>query len=237
MANYTNIMADRSTPSTRSFGPGGALRGTALPAYSPPAASAPAPSYSPAPSPAPAPSPYVGYGGGGGGGGAAPAPAPQTDANYLQGDAPYQAQLAALMAALSNYQADTTAQQTKYDTQYGSAMQSLGYGIPDNLATPNVNEANPNAWNFQDLNSAAGRAQNNQMNDFASRGMLQSSLFGTASENLLRSLNDQRNSIDTAKSSFTGDLQRQLTDYQTQNKLSQQQAQADALARRTATYF
>lgn len=253
MANYnipmiapegsSRLNSGRSLP-PQLYGVGGALKSgvPAIKPYSPPPIPGPTQSYSAAPSPAPAPAP-VPYGGdmfGGGGGGVAPSPSPapqMSETDFLSGDKSYQAQLAALMAALSNYQADTTAQQSKYDTQYGTAMQNLGYGIPDNLATTDVNEADPNAWNFSDLNSAAGRAQNNQMNDFASRGMLQSSLFGTASQNLLRSLNDQRGSIDTAKTNFTSDLQRQLGDYKTQNNLSQQQAQADALARRTATYF
>jgi hypothetical protein len=170
---------------------------------------------------------------------AAPAPAISQD-DFIASDASYQAQLAALTKALADYQADNTAQQTKYNTDYGTSLKNLGWspaaeGAVDNPLTPNIDESK-GAWNLTDTNTASGRAYNNQQNDFASRGLLQSSLYGEANNNLMRSLSDQLSGLDTAKQNFTDDLVRQLTTYKDQNVAQQQQAKADALARYSAQY-
>lgn len=164
-------------------------------------------------------------GGGGGTGGA-----PSTE-DYLAGDSAYQAQLAALNKALADYQADQTNQDSQYNTQYGQGLASLGYNQPD--------PTDPNAvggWNFQDQNTSAGRSYQNQLNDFASRGELQSSGYGTALDNLTRSLDTQKGSMDTAKQSFEDNLASQLAQQQNSNTLSIQQAKADAIARRAAQF-
>lgn len=176
-------------------------------------------------------SPISSFDGGAFDSGAASAPAPQlSDQDFLAGDSNYQAQLAALLKALSDQQADSTAQQSKYNVDYGSALQNLGWS-PDDPATADVNEG---AWNFGDQNTAAGRAFQNQQNDFAGRGLLQSSLYGTANDNLTRSLNDQLGGINTAKQNFFDDLTRQGSAFAGENTLAQQQAKAEALARRAA---
>jgi hypothetical protein len=180
--------------------------------------------------------PFVSGTGGGGGAGGGVQPAAMSDDDWLAGDSAYQAQLAALMKALSDSQADFTGQRTRYDTDYNDALRSLGWTneIADDPNTPDVDESRPGAWNFQDLNTASGRAFTNQQNDFASRGLLQSSLFGTALDNLQRSLNDQLGSINTGRTNFLDDLTRQETAAKNENTLGQQQARAEALARRAA---
>jgi hypothetical protein len=183
-----------------------------------------------------------GFGGGGGGGanvsvngGGGGAP---SDIDYLAGDEGYQAQLAALMSALQNYDADITAQQGRYNTSYDDSLRSLGWqnGIEDDPATVDVNEQAPGSWNFKDQNTAAGRSFQNQQNDFAGRGLLQSSLYAEANDNLTRSLNDQLTGMQTAKTGFLDDLSRQQTGYKQQNGAAVQQAKAEALARMAAQY-
>lgn len=171
--------------------------------------------------------------GGGGGGGVAPdaqigAGPVGGDDDYLAGDSSYQLQLAALMKALSDGNADFDAQSTRYTGDYNDALKGLGW-MQDDPATADVNESK---WNFDDTNTAAGRAFQNQNNDFASRGLLQSSLYGTANDNLTRSLNDQLGSVNTAKTNFFDDLTKKRTGLASDNQLSQQQARAEALARR-----
>jgi hypothetical protein len=166
---------------------------------------------------------------------AAPSAAP-SEADYLAGDSAYQAQLAALTKALSDYQADQTNQNSQYDTQYNQGLSSLGYQAP---APGADGSADPNAvggWNFQDQNTSAGRSYQNQLNDFASRGELQSSGYGEALDNLTRSLNTQKGSMDTSRQGFEDNLASQLSSQQNQNTLSLQQAKADAIARRAAQY-
>ena len=185
---------------------------------------------------APAPAPVQSFGGGGGsfdagGGGAldamSAAPA-MSDDDYLAGDSSYQAQLAALLKAVSDYDADATSQKTKYEVDYGDSLKNLGW-TQDN---PNTKDVNEGAWNFKDMNTAAGRAFQNQENDFAGRGLLQSSLYGTANDNLTRSLNDQLGGINTGRQNFLDDLSRGQAAYKNENTLGQQQARAEALQRR-----
>ena len=182
-------------------------------------APAPAPVYNTAPTPAPrnfsAPAPS-----------APMAPAP-TEADYLAGDSQYNLQLSALMKALQNQQADSGAQTAQYGADYNSTLGNLGW-VQDNPATPQ----NEGAWNFGDLNSAAGRSFNNQQNDFAGRGLLQSSLYGTANDNLTRSLNDQLGGVNTAKQSFMDNLARQSGAFASDNQNQMQQAKIESLARR-----
>jgi hypothetical protein len=178
-----------------------------------------------------------GYGGGGGGGSFAPSAAVGgDDDSWLAGDSSYQAQLAALLKAAQDSDADFGAQKSKYDVDYNDSLKNLGWNQPvvDDPSTPDVDESKPGAWNFQDLNTAAGRGYNNTQNDFASRGLLQSSLFGTALDNFTRLLNDQLTGINTGKQNFLDDLTRQQSAAQSENTLNQQQARADALARRAA---
>lgn len=181
------------------------------------------------------------YGGEGGGGAAAmsavaPTPAAPSEQDYLAGDSAYQAQLAALTKALADYQADQTNQNSQYDTQYNQGLASLGYLAPPPDAGGGADPSAQGGWNFQDLNTSAGRSYDNQLNDFASRGELQSSGYGTALDNLTRSLNTQKGSMDTSRQGFEDNLASQLAQQQNANTLSIQQAKADAIARRAQQY-
>lgn len=161
-----------------------------------------------------------------------PPPPPPSEEDYLAGDAGYQAQLAALLKALDLFKADDTAQRTRYETDYGEALKNLGW-TPDDPNTADINEA---AWNWEDMNTASGRAYQGQLNDFASRGMLQSSGYARANNDLQRSFNDQLGSVDRARTDFISQRDRDLAAYQNENTSSSQQARAEALARRAAMY-
>lgn len=168
-------------------------------------------------------------GGGGdysGGGGGSAAPAMSQD-DYLAGDSAYQAQLASLQRALQDWTADDTAQRTKYNTDYSQSLKDLGW-MDDDPTT--VNAVDP-GWNQNDLNTASGRSIQNQLDDFASRGMLQSTAFATAKDNLLRQFNDQKSTIDKAKADYLADRDRQLLAQQHSEQDSINQAKAASLAR------
>ena len=173
-----------------------------------------------------------GVGGGGNAGAmsamAAPAPA-MTDAEYLSGDSQYQLQMAALAKALGDQSIDNTAQQTRYNTDYSGAVKNLGW-MQDDPTTPQ----DEGAWSFQDQNTASGRAFQNQQNDYAGRGMLQSSAYTDANRNLTRSLNDQLGATNTAKDSFLADLARQQSTFASDNMNQGKQAQIEALTRRAS---
>lgn len=173
------------------------------------------------------------YGGpidmGGGGpisGFSAPAPivsAPSED-DYLSGDAGYQTQLSALQGALQRYLADSTFQRNNYNTDYGRSLRELGY------------DEGSKAWNWNDQLTAAGKGYQSQLDDFGSRGMLQSSGYANAFQDLQRLLGQQYDAMSSAKNTFMTDLDNQAANYRAENTASQQAARAEALARRAAQY-
>lgn len=175
-------------------------------------------------------------GGGGGGGAALAAPAPpMSEADWLAGDQSYIRQMAALKAALDNFIADQGAQTTRYNTDFNEGIRQLGWmGRPQAEGSSEWDSAG-GSWNETDQNTASGRAFTNQLNDFASRGILQSSLFGTARNDLQRSLNDQLGSVVTGRRNFLDDLTRQRTSYTQENENSGRSAREEALARMAAS--
>ncbi len=68
------------------------------------------------------------------------------------------------------------------------------------------------------------------------RGMLQSSAYGTESNNLLRTFQDQNTSLVDAKQKFENDLTRELANYTAENTSSRNAARAEAIARMAARY-
>ena len=178
------------------------------------------------------------YSGGGGGGGsygggggdsygssvAAPVVTPPTEEDYLAGDSGYTTQLSALQSALQRYIADSDFQRKNYETDYGKSLRDLGY------------DEGKKAWNWTDQLTASGRGYQNQLNDFGARGMLQSSGYADAFNELQRMLGQQYDSLSGAKTNYMTDLDNQLANYKGENTSSQQAARAEALARRAAQY-
>lgn len=180
-------------------------------------------------------SPYGGvYGGGDGGyGGGGPvepvAPAVPTEEDYLAGDATYNATISALKKQLESFQTDVGMQRENRKLDYNTALKDLGYIAPGEGAT------DP-SWNWEDTLTASGRAYQNQNNDFAARGMLQSQGYADSLENLSRSLMDQYTGIDQSNTQFNTDLDRQVTKAKDENTAASQAARAEAIMRRAAQY-
>lgn len=167
------------------------------------------------------------YGGGSYGGGgdvAPPVVTPPSEEDYLAGDSGYTTQLSALQSALQRYIADSDFQRKNYETDYGKSLRDLGY------------DEGKKAWNWTDQLTASGRGYQNQLNDFGARGMLQSSGYADAFNELQRMLNQQYDSLSSAKTNYMTDLDNQIANYKGENTSSQQAARAEALARRAAQY-
>lgn len=163
--------------------------------------------------------------GGGAVGYAAPA-ASETD--YLAGDTAYNATLAALDAALKQYEADVESQKKKYDVDYDTSLQTLGWKKP--VGTEGAADFKPGDWNLTDLTTASGKSYQSQLGDFASRGLLQSSLYDRARGDLMNQLNKQRTSVETARTNFMDDLARQLASYKSEDTSKRQQARMESIA-------
>lgn len=162
---------------------------------------------------------------------APPAPPVPSEADYLKGDATYQATLAALKKQLQNFTTDIGSQRKNRKLDYNRSLKDLGYVEPD----PNARGAGP-SWNWDDTLTASGRANQNQLNDFASRGMLQSSGYADSFQDLTRSLMDQYTGIDQSNTQFNTDLDRQMSRAKDENTSASQAARAEAIMRRAAQY-
>lgn len=174
-----------------------------------------------------------GTGGGGGGSYTPPAPPappkPPSVNDYLKGDATYQATLSALAKQIQSLQSDIDAQRKERKIDYDKALKDLGYISP-------VEEGADPTWNWDDTLTAAGRSYQNLLNDFASRGNLQSSAYADSLNDLTRSLMDQYTGINDSHTQFNTDLDRQLTRAKEENTAAQQAARAEAIMRRAAQY-
>ena len=162
---------------------------------------------------------------GGVGGYAAPA---ASEADYLAGDTAYNATLAALDAALKQYEADVESQKKKYDVDYDTSLQTLGWKKP--VGTEGAADFKPGDWNLTDQTTASGKSYQSQLGDFASRGLLQSSLYDRARGDLMNQLNKQRTSVETARTNFMDDLARQLASYKSEDTSKRQQARMESIA-------
>jgi hypothetical protein len=216
----------------------------------PPAPPRPAPPAPPAPSiqaPISYSAPLSGYSGGGGGGGGAGAaaavapPPPPPNPNAYLTDPDYIAQIAALKAQAENYNTDFNQKTGAYNTQFQDALRNLGFlapaaGAKDDPSTPNIDESK-GGWAWDDQNTAAGRGFTNQKNDFASRGLMQSSLYAQAFNDLIRSLSDQNTSLNNAKTSYLNGLSNDKAQFQSQNNYQQSQAASEAKNRLANQYY
>lgn len=175
-----------------------------------------------------------GAGGAGGVGGApgAPTPPPMSDEDWLKqgGDSIYAEQLAALKKAMEDYQTEQGVQRGRYNTDFEEGLRRLGWKDRDGFE----GAEDPGQWDFEDTNFAAGRGFKGQRDDFAARGLLQSSDYGDARTMLERNLNDQRASMLTDRSRFTDDLAAQLAAFQSENTNVQGSARQEALLRRAS---
>lgn len=178
----------------------------------------------------PAPQPYVDGGGGGGGlpygGGGSLAPMVQapSEEDYLAGDSGYQTQISALAGALQRFLADAEFQRGNYNTDYNKALRDLGY------------DEGTKEWDWNDRLTASGAGYQNQLDDFAARGMLQSQGYADAYENLQRMLGQQYDALSGAKNTFMRDLDAQTANFKAENTANKQAARAEALQRMAAGF-
>lgn len=163
---------------------------------------------------------------------AAAQPPAQSDDDWLGQDSGFQATLAALLKASQGFNTDLDTQKSRYSTDYDQAVRSLGW-TQDDPGTPQ----NEGMFSQDDTNTASGRSYQSQLNDFASRGLLQSTLFDDARTNLTRSLTDQLGGVNTSRQNFMDDLTKQKTQYADQYAIDQQQARQEALQRRASGLF
>ena len=175
------------------------------------------------------------------------------DPNGWRNDTEYANQMSALEQALKMYDADQAAQRLRYKTSYDEGLNNLGWkwdSRPDDKTLENLrydqidqrweNNDQPidvrGQFDRTDRNTAAGRSFTNQINDFASRGMLRSSAFAQAQNDLNRNLLQQLGGVQNARADFMNELTNARTAFTNQNTADRRSAENEAIARYNALY-
>jgi len=163
------------------------------------------------------------------------APSGEELAKLGENDTAYQLRLKGLSDALAAYEADQSSQKTRYNTSYKDSLKSLGWGfdpskdIAETDVVPTMDELlNRGTWNQGDRTTASGRGISNQLEDFAARGMTDSSFFARAKNDLMKSLNDQLYSTVNSRKSFVDDLASQRRAYGVEDATNRQAALEEA---------
>jgi hypothetical protein len=141
---------------------------------------------------------------------APPKPAPPNNATWLRSDSVYQRQLAAYAKSLADFQADQGLARTDYDTGYQNT--------------------------FRDIGLAKADASEDLKNDYAARGMLQSSLYNEGLGELNTQYQNQFNDLSKQRTSFLDQLGQELTKYKNEQGSQQSNAMQEALRRRAEKY-
>lgn len=139
-----------------------------------------------------------------------PPPAPPSLDVFLGSDSAYIRQQSALARALADFKAQQASQTTQYQNQYG---QNLG-----------------------DLTKQRTNAFGDLENDYASRGLLKSGVYGTAYSDLENDYKSRQTALDSARAAFLANQGLDLKNFSTEQGLTLDKAKQDAIARRAAQY-
>lgn len=130
--------------------------------------------------------------------------------SYLAGDSVYQQAVSGGKRTLADYISELARRKGEATTQYN---QTLG------------NMERDRTQQLEDLK-----------NEFASRGLIQSGLYGEQQGKFQQQYTDQLNSLGQQQTGLLNDLLSQQKNYQRENDLAMEQARQEALARRAAKY-
>lgn len=139
-----------------------------------------------------------------------PTPKPPNVKSYLAGDVTYQDLLRGQQRTLSDFLADITRQRGEAKTSFGDVTRSM--------------------------ETERDRALEAMMNEYASRGLLQSGLFGEAQGNYQQDWQNQMTSLEQGQQSLLGDLLSQQTNFKREQGLASEAARQDAIRRRASKY-
>lgn len=151
-----------------------------------------------------------GGGFGGGGGVASRPPMPPSINAYLGTDSVYQSALSGGKRTLADYLSELGRRRGEATTQYNQTRAGMERDRTQQLA---------------DLE-----------NEFASRGLINSGLYGEEQGRFQKQFTDQLNALGQQQTGLLADLMAQQKNYQREYDLAIQQAKQEALARRAAQY-
>lgn len=153
-----------------------------------------------------------GGGGGGGGGGSSRAPVRSVPslAAYLGTDSAYQGIVSGGKRSLADFLSDINRRRGEAGTQF------------------NQTKASMERDRTQQLESLR--------NEFASRGLIQSGLYGEEQGRFQQQFTDQQTALEQQQAALLADLMGQQTNYKREQDLALQAAKQEALQRRAAKY-
>lgn len=197
---------------------------------------------------APMPNRVGGSGGAGGSGGVgyaalagSEAIIPQADAPKVQdfeswkagggniGDSTWMAENASAQSEYEQLLASLAQQNTSYLNDWNSGMKSMGW-------KPQGDDYTQGQWDPTDLLGAYGQANNNQLNDFAGRGMLDSMFYGNAQQDLNDRFNRQRSEALNQRNTANQEYSTNKANADSTRAAAQNRALAEAYARYAANY-
>jgi hypothetical protein len=146
---------------------------------------------------------------GGSGGSSRPLPVPSLN-SYLAGDSVYQNSLRGGKQSMADFTSDIGRRRGEATTQYNQTVGSMN----------------------RDRDQQLGDLRN----EFASRGLIQSGLYGQAQGDFQSKFTEQQNSLQQQQAALLADLLSQQTNYSRENGLAAEQARQEALQRRAAQY-
>lgn len=148
---------------------------------------------------------------GGGGGGAAPkAPSVPSLNDYLGTDSVYQQSVSGGKRSLNDFLSEMTRRRGEAGTQFTQTQGSM---------------ERDRVTQLEDLK-----------NEFASRGLIQSGLYGEEQGKFQQKFTEQQTALQQQQAALLADLLSQEKNYRRENDLATQQAKQEALARRAAKY-
>lgn len=140
-----------------------------------------------------------------------PAPVvPKFDQAYLSGDTAYSAQKAAYDKALADFATRSSGELQNYGTEYNSKLTNM--------------------------QKAQDQGALDLKDDYASRGLLSSGVYGDALNDFNNSYTTQRDELARAKQQYESDLANSKTDFTTEQQTLLQKAKQDALNRYNDKY-
>lgn len=147
---------------------------------------------------------------------------PPKEADWLKSDPGHIRESADLQAEYARFLAELDASEKNYDTDFNTSMRNLGFA--------------GGAWNEADRTSQYGQTMRNQMEDFAGRGLRDSTFFldarGDAQTNFDRQLADRQ----SQRQRTVDDFSNQRTTAEEQLQAALERARLDALARYAAQF-
>lgn len=183
-------------------------------------------------------------GGEGGGGGVATgsttgqvatsAPSMPSDDDWWNTDAAYQAQLGGINSNKTSALSNLAAQRQNYDTDLMTTLKNLGRSGA-NISQWDAGQGLGD-WDASNQSGAYGQGKTNLRNDFASRGMGDSSFYVTANDQFDNDMNSQFQNLVNARGAFGKARGQEEADANTQWANALAAAKAESIARRAAQY-